>query len=107
MSSKVKLGKKKRKNFPNFLFKTVLFLGLCYVAFSLIQIQVQISEDKAELNRINSKLSVVQQENQVLGHFTNGENINQYVEKIAREKLGYAKPDERVVYIIPKTGGEE
>ncbi|MDR1753817.1 MAG: septum formation initiator family protein [Eubacterium sp.] len=72
-----------------------------YAAFLLISTQIEISEKNAEYEDIHSQLLDVELSNERLSHYANDENRTEYIEEIARDKLGYAHPQEKIFYIVP------
>jgi cell division protein FtsB len=56
-----------------------------------------------EINKLKEKLELLQQENQVLvQEVGNLQDEPYYIEKIAREELGMARPGEKVFIITKK-----
>jgi cell division protein FtsB len=84
--------KKQRKSF---IFKLACCAFVIYIAMSLINMQFQISKQKTLIvslkNQYQEQLGKNVEKERVLA-----ENSDQYKESIARDKLGYAKPNERI-----------
>jgi cell division protein DivIC len=72
-----------------------VFAFIIYIAVTLINLQFQISKGKATLGSVTAQVSEQQGKNAEIERFLS-ENDSQYKESIARDKLGYAKPDERI-----------
>lgn len=88
--------KKKQKNNYS-LVKTVIFVALiAFFGYTLITQQFAISEKKAELKSVNSKIEQAQAEKSELDQRLKTVNTPEYIEKVARNELGYAAPDEIV-----------
>lgn len=71
-----------------------------YIVVVLFNLQVQLKEKREELDRLNAQIAVeeeIKTENQ---RFINSEDKEEYIERMARDKLGFARPDERVFYNI-------
>ena len=80
------------------MFACLVFIG--YAAVSLVTLQVEIADKKHQLNEINEQIAVQQDKNDELKQLVNAEDDTDTYERIAREQLGYAYPDERVYYVI-------
>ncbi len=87
-----KTSKKKR----SFIF-TLAALALvgCFVV-TVVRLQIDIRQREKELDTINESITSQQQENEKIEKSLEEENEDEYMERIAREKLGYVMPDERV-----------
>ena len=46
-------------------------------------------------------MTEVENENKMLSRYSEEQYKVEYIETIARDKLGYAKPEERIYYIVP------
>ena len=87
--------------FFRFVIKSVVFVALIVLAYSLVSDQIKINSLSTKSEELNLKLKEIQEENEVLDYYTKPENQNEYIEQIARDRLDYAHPDERVYYIVP------
>ncbi len=97
-----KLKLKLKKNSKAFLLLIPVFvIALCVCLYNFIVVQVEIAQKNNELQTISQQRSAVEAENQMLLRYTKDENKEEYIEEIARDKLGYAKPGERIYYIVP------
>ncbi|MBQ2841474.1 MAG: septum formation initiator family protein [Clostridia bacterium] len=87
------------KNRKHSIILGVLFCALvCYFVATLISLRTTVSAEKKSLD--NLKVSYQQQldENAEIEMIIENGNEADYIEKVAREQYGYAKPDERVYY---------
>ena len=79
------------------LFTKVLVVGFAgYATFAMVSLQMQISQKKEEQAQLQAQV-----EEQALGNaetkaLLESDNSDEYVARIAREKLGYVSPGERV-----------
>lgn len=93
-----RLKPKKRKS--SFL----LALGFCvlagFVAIKLVQLQIDINDRKQVLTDTQAQYNQLIEENKELDGIVAGGNEAEYMERIARDSLGYVKPGERVYYDI-------
>ncbi|MEG2677839.1 MAG: septum formation initiator family protein, partial [Oscillospiraceae bacterium] len=79
--------------------KIILFVCtlICvYFLFSIAGIQIEIYKENQKLNEIVRKINTAQLENDELSRIVLNGGEADYIERIAREKLGYAAADERV-----------
>ena len=69
-----------------------------YVVYTLVMQQFSISEKKNQLTVVNEQISQAQAEKEDLESQLEIVNTPEYIERVAREELGYAAPDE-IVFI--------
>lgn len=96
---------KKKKNSPKKQkFSFILSLGLLllagYFVISLINVQMDIKDRKEQAEKLDAQYEEQLAENARLQGVVDGGNEDEYIERVAREKLGYVMPDERVYYNI-------
>ena len=90
-------AQKKKKTYSTIL--TVAFAALvCYFVIALISLQSDIKEQKEQIADINAQADVQSADNRELNNLLNDSDLDSYVERIAREELGYVFPNERVYY---------
>ena len=102
MTSALKLKQKSKNNKMVYLLVPVLIVVFAIISFGIITTQIEIQQKNAELERINSEIIRIENENKLLSRYSKAEFRVEYIESIARDELGYALPEERVYYIIPK-----
>lgn len=87
---------RKRKN--SVILGVLFFAVVCYFVATLISLRTTVSAEEKSLEDL--KISYQQQldENAELEMIIENGNESDYLEKVAREQYGYAKPDERVYY---------
>lgn len=74
----------------------ILFLVVClYLVFQIVATWVSIGQQQQNLETVNLKLSQQLAENEELSRTLEG-GTDKIVEQVARDELGYAKPNERV-----------
>lgn len=83
---------KRRKSF---LLRLAVFVFIGYIAVTLISLQLQISRDRATLASVTGQLKEQQNINAERTRVLS-ESDEQYMESVARDKLGYAQSDERI-----------
>lgn len=83
-------------------FRLAVLLTVGYCAYVFICQQLEINAIKREMNVTQIKMEQLKQQNASLAEEKSLLNTPAYVEKIAREELGLAKPGE-----VPYISGEK
>lgn len=78
------------------ILRVAILAFLVYSIVSFIVMQVDINNRKQELASASDKLAEQQYLNKEISSILDLGNSNDYITRIAREKLGYVYPDERV-----------
>lgn len=85
-------------------FSFILSIGLLLVAgyfvISLINVQMDIKDRKEKAAELEVQYQQQLAENERLQAVVDGGDEDEYIERVAREKLGYVMPDEKVYYNI-------
>ena len=81
------------------LGRILLILILGYLIFMLISVRQEISAAKAEVEILTEQLAEQEQYNTELSNAIENRDNPDFVEDIAREKLGLVSPHDRVFYI--------
>ena len=86
------------KNKTNYsLIKAIVcFVFVIFFGYTLITQQFSISAKKAELKELDQQMKQAEAEQEELENQLKTVNTPEYIEKVAREELGYAAPDEIV-----------
>ncbi len=95
-----KNSKPKKSRFVRFLTAFAVLALLVYSLITIISQQAQIAQLKKESDVIEKKITVAKQQNDEYTRLLSSDNDDEYMEKIAIEKLGYAYPNERRFYIV-------
>ncbi len=92
---KVVQSKKRKKSK---LLRVAVFVFSAYVIGTLISQQMQIAEKRSELNDLTAQIEAQRLRNEDLERSLSADGgiEEEYIERIAREGLDYAKPGERV-----------
>ena len=89
--------RKKKKAYSTML--TITFVALvCYFVISFIGLQTDVKAQKNEIAKINAQIDAQIADNRELDNLLNDADLDEYVERVAREELGFVFPDERVYY---------
>ncbi|MCI8933689.1 MAG: septum formation initiator family protein [Clostridiaceae bacterium] len=86
----------KKKKRVSGLAKTATAVFAVYAAFTLVSLQLQIAEKKEEQALLQAQIEEQELRNAEIKALLESENSDDYVARIAREKLGYISPGERV-----------
>lgn len=84
----------------SFILTLALFAILGYFVISVASLQYQIGEKTKEVEAAQQTLSSVQAENEELKELAREEDEKTYMERIARDVLGYVLPGESVYYDV-------
>jgi cell division protein FtsB len=105
MSSKGKSGREPKSGKRESLLPYFILLLIAgYAVFLLISTQVEIQNKQAEYDNLSARLLEVQSANEQLERYLQSdEYLMEYMESIARGKLSYAHPRERIYYIMPSS----
>lgn len=86
----------KKKRRVSGLAKTATAVFAVYAAFTMVSLQLQIAEKKEEQAQLRAQIEEQELRNAEIKALLESENSDEYVARIAREKLGYISPGERV-----------
>ena len=84
----------------NLLFRLSTLMFTLYVVFSLVQIQGEIQESRELLAQLEQQNEEQRIANKELERILSDGTQEEYIERIAREKLGFAYPEEQVLIDI-------
>lgn len=84
------------KTKKNIIIRVGIISFLIYTVVSLITIQIDIQNKKNDIALVNEELKQLEYINQELISTLKSGTNNEYIMRIAREKLGYAFPEEKV-----------
>lgn len=95
LNTKLLEGKTMKKKFK---LKSVITISIvCYVCYILVNQQITIKNKRAQLQQCKLELEEVTKERQRLLDETKMSKSYRYVEKLARERLGFIKQGESAV----------
>ncbi len=95
---------KKQKKQPS--RKRSFFVSFCLIALSayfvisLVTINHQIDSVKDEITNVSQQTQMQNAENKKLRDYIDNDDMDGYIEEVARDKLGYVMPGERVYYDV-------
>lgn len=94
---------RKRKYRSNWIARLAVFCFAVYVTVSLIGMQVQVAAKRRELLALQQNVEQQKLVNEETQRILSRESDEEYIERIAHDKLGYAYPDEKI--FIDRSGG--
>lgn len=86
----------KKRSLKGFLFKAAVVFASVYLLFTFVSGQIQATARRRELDTLQTRVAQQAEENQELQRIMNENDQEAYTERMAREKLQYARPEERV-----------
>lgn len=90
------MSKKKRSR--SFILTLSLIAIMGYFIITLIHLQIEIKDKKEMANQLNQQYAMQELRKEELEHILDDEDQSKYIERIARDVLGYVLPGERVYY---------
>ena len=84
----------------SFILTLGIILLVGYFVISIISLQTSIKERRAELEQKNAAYEQQVEENERLQAIVDDEDKSEYMEQVAREKLGFVMPGEKVFYDV-------
>ncbi|MFY9198239.1 MAG: septum formation initiator family protein [Acutalibacteraceae bacterium] len=90
------MSKKKRSR--SFILTLSLIAIMGYFIITLIHLQIEIKDKKEVANQLNQQYATQELRKEELEHILNDDDQSKYIERIARDVLGYVLPGERVYY---------
>ena len=99
MERKIQMKNNKVKNF---LKKVLVIAFIIYFIYTIISQQRTLNSYAQEKEQYNEQIETAQEEQEELQNMKDNINSNEYIEEIAREKLGMYYPNERVYIDVEK-----
>lgn len=90
----------KRKQTRSFILTLGIVLLVGYFVITIIGLQLSIKERKGVLEQKQSAYEQQLEQNDRLQSIVDSEDKSDYMEQIAREKLGFVMPGEKVFYDV-------
>lgn len=109
MSLMLKSNEARENVNKNGVLKALATIACCilcgFIVFTIISTNMRIKESKETYNELLSQTDQVLEQNASISRYLEDDaDMDAYIEEIARNKLDYANPDERVYYIVPAAG---
>ena len=94
--------KKNRRGPVYFLASVAIVLFAVFAVIAVVQDQISIRENTQKYNELAAQTNEINERNeQIKAYLEDEEKLNEYIENMARDKLDYANPNERIYYVIP------
>ena len=92
--------KNRRIRKKSFILTLGLVLLIGYFVITILSLQLSIKERRSVLEQKNVAYQQQVAENERLKSVVESEDKSEYIEQVAREKLGYVMPGEKVFYDV-------
>ena len=108
MSLRLKSEEAAEKSYRHTPVRILVFLaGIVFIAFvvyNIVSDNVKAREYSRQYDALVEQTNALLEENEQISRYLEDDaNLDDYIEQIAREKLDFANPDERIYYIIPSS----
>ena len=88
-----------RSSKAGLLVKIIFLILLAYAVFSLVNIQQQIADTKAEIRTLTQQVADQKEINTSLSNAIENSDDPSFIQDVAREKLDLVTPNDRIFYI--------
>lgn len=96
---------KRRTGFVTIAAFVAVLLVTGYAVFSIVSSNIQIAQYDQQYDELVAQTEAVQDSNAKISRYLEEDaDMDDYIEDMARDKLDYARPDERVYYVVPDSG---
>lgn len=96
---------KKRGGFVRIAAFSVFILVGLFVVVSIVSSNMKINEYQKQYDELVAQTNAVEDSNDEIRRYLDADaDMSEYIENMARDKLDFARPDERVYYIVPDSG---
>lgn len=100
MATERKAPAKNKKQSRSFILTLALILVVGYFIITIIDLQLEIRDRKEVYEQLGNEYEQIVSENNRLQAIVDNEDKSAYMEQVAREKLGFVMPNEKVFYDI-------
>ncbi len=87
-----------KKNKRSILVAVLVLAVICYFVATFVSLRIKVKERQDANAQLQSQYDQQVEENEQLSKVLDEGDEADYIERIAREEYGYAKPGERVYY---------
>lgn len=98
----VKEVKNNKKKYKINYFRIAFILFAIYFVFSFVKQQLKLNEYNIQIGHIEDTIQTVNKKTEELNESKDKLNDAEYIEQVAREKLGLVKPYEKVFIDVNK-----
>ena len=100
MAQKKSANKRKPKQKKSFILTLALVMLVGYFIITIIGLQAEIRDRKEVKEELDAQYEQILAENDRLQSIVDSEDKGSYMEQIAREKLGFVMPNEKVFFDV-------
>lgn len=94
--------KRNKHGFVRLLAFAAILVTAVYVVVTVIRNNKKINSNLVRYDQLVEQTNAINEENEkIAGYLENDDNLGDYIENIAREKLDFANADERIYYVVP------
>ena len=84
-------------------FSAFIIIGL-FVVVSIVSSNMKINDYQKQYDDLVAQTEAVDSNDEIRRYLDEDADMSEYIENMARDKLDFARPDERVYYIVPDSG---
>lgn len=97
--------RRRRHSILKMLAFTAGIMVAVFVVVSIVSTNISISNYEQQYEDLVAQTSAVEDSNDEIRRYLDEDaDMDEYIEDMARSKLDFAKPDERVYYVVPDSG---
>lgn len=93
----------KKKLYPSLLLKVVIWVLVVIVIMSFVKISLSYIQSRYQIEELNAQVLSLENEKKALVQEKESVATDEYIEKIARERLGMVQPKETPIRVEEKT----
>ncbi|WP_054331129.1 FtsB family cell division protein [Merdimmobilis hominis] len=94
---------KAQKKRANPFFRLLVVGFTCYAVFAMVGLQVEIAKRQREIKELEDKCTQQEIDNKEIERLLAEGNNEDYIERVARDKLDFSYPNERI--LVDVSGG--
>lgn len=94
---------KSQKKRVNPLLRILVIGFACYAVFAMVGLQVEIGKRQREIKELEDKCTQQEIDNKEIERLLAEGNNEEYIERVARDKLDFSYPNERI--LVDVSGG--
>ena len=94
--AKTRTKVKKKRGATFWVVRLAVAAASVYLFVSFVGGQMQVAEKQRELEQVRTQVALQEEANEQLRRMMEDGDTDAYVERIAREQLNFARPDEKV-----------
>lgn len=97
--------KKQKFGLVAFVATIAVIVFCAFTVYKFVTTNLKMNELNEQYAQLVSQTQQVQESNaEISRYLEDGADLDGYIERMAREKLDYAMPDEKIYYIVPYSG---